>query len=88
MVILMCFLILNCIWNLSVIRNETPLPNLSLVQRDSKVAGERRAISSPAMRLLNVLFKNYLRTCREVQSLAKVTLGASYYFGKRKRKKF
>lgn len=78
-----------CIWNLkSVIRNETLLLSPPLVWRDSKVAGEGRAIRSPTMRLLNVLFKNYRRTCREVQSLAKITLGASHNFGKRKRKKF
>lgn len=78
--------ILIGIWNLKyVIRNETSLLKLLLVRRNSKVAEEGKAICSPAMRLLNALFKNYKRTRREIQILAK--LGVSYYFGKQKRKK-
>ena len=75
-----------CVWNLkSVIRNETPLLKLPLLPRNSKVAGEGKAICSPAMRLLKVFFKNYKRIHREMLILAK--LGASYYFRKQKRKK-
>lgn len=80
--------ILICIWNLkSVIRNETPLMKPIPVWRNSKVTGEGRAIHSLAMRLLQVLFTNYRIIHWEMQNLAKVTLGASNYFRKWKRKK-
>lgn len=81
--------ILIRIWNhKSVIRNKAPLPNLPLVQRDSKAAGKGGAISSLAKRFSNTLFKNYQRTRWDKQMMAKITLRASHYFGKRNRKKF
>lgn len=82
--------ILVYVWNLKSVISGTPLLKLPLMRINSKAAGKGRAICSPtlrllAIRLLNALFKNYKRTRREMQILAK--LGISYYFRKPKRKK-